>query len=733
MLTRLKQAFSPPPSKPKTSSSSSPTVQQAKTASSPPPSSTGRNEARPGTASKGFSGASSFESSGRRNLVALNAPLPQKAPEPAAFAPPEAAKAQTQPQAQAAAPASEPTTAQRAGELYEEISGTVGKPPAEWNEGDAARYTEALAEQIEAHKDDPELVRSLMTLAGKELQRSAEILGRASEDDDLNDEDVESLAANVSRIGNAAPEDAAQKLAYAVAQQVPEDSEQNQFDDGFGHFIDDGGDPHFRDLVAAALLDQGKPDAAEELVEKHGGSSIGDFLGDSLGAIGGLFEGVTEVAGDAIDFGGDVVGAVVDGGTRLIGAAGDFAIDAAQGTLEFAGDVAELTAEAVEEGIRFAAEQGLKLAGPIVEKARDLIQNAVLDGLNIEEKINTLGPGDTLSIGGSVNVTAGIDVGVEADLQVKANEDGTYTVSGEVAADLGVKLFGGGTLGAGGKVEFTFPNKEAAVRGAETLALAGAGAAAALTPPFQAVAPLLLPGGDDLQHLTSNISAIELSADAAASVEAELGLGSTTAGAEAGVEAGVTYRLELEDGKPTALVRQQKLEGTVGAGLSADLFANSGVAGSLDLAQAEAEASLTVSTRIPLPDDLGDVGDILQAGAFIADVTGGLSNLLPNAETSIEGSVSVSGGGTPSVGAEVTFEAPDVELTDGLAIASELVQGHFSEALRNLPDVTISGNTYTETGFEVDGGLEIFGQGIDLNLHNVVKDVQNPFEVTLFD
>lgn len=443
------------------------------------------------------------------------------------------------------------------------------------------------------------------------------------------------------------------------------------------------------------------------------------------------FDDIVDGFSDLVEGTKDAVGTVVDGGRRIIGSAGDFAIDAAEGTLDFAGDVADLTTEAVQEGIQFAVEQGLELAGPLLNEARDLIQGTVLDGLNIEEKIDSLEPGDSLSIGGEVNVTAGIEVGAGAALEVTANKDGTYTVSGEIEADLGVKLFGGGTLGAGGKVEFTFPDKEAAIRGAESLALTGAGAAAALTPPFQAVAPLLLPGGDDLGNLTSNISAIELSAEAAVSVEAELELGTVTGGAEAGAEAGITYRLELEDGKPVSLVRQQHLEGSVSAGLTADLFAGSGVTGSLDLAQAEAKANVTVSTRIPLPDDVGNVGDILQAGAFIADVSGSLSSLLPNAETSIKGSVEVSGGGTPKVGAEVNFEVPDVELTDGLEIAGDLVRGNYREALRDLPDAKLSGNTYREDGFAVDGGLEIAGQGIELNLHNVVKDVQNEFEVNL--
>ena len=244
--------------------------------------------------------------------------------------------------------------------------------------------------------------------------------------------------------------------------------------------------------------------------------------------------------------------------------------------------------------------------------------------------------------------------------------------------------------------------------------------------------PPPIPGGSDFENLASNISAVEVSANASASLDDALKIGEDSP-LSANAEAGITYRVEIEDGKPVALTRQQEVSGNVNADLASGVFKNGNLEGTLNLAEASASANVTVSTRIPLPDSISSVGDVLQAGAFAADFSNSVSNLLPNAETSIEGSLDVSAGGNPKAGAEVKFEVPDVEITDGFRIASELVQGDLRGALKNVPDVKLSGNTYTEDGFLVDGGIEVLGQGIDINLHNVVKREGAGFDVTLFD
>jgi len=337
-------------------------------------------------------------------------------------------------------------------------------------------------------------------------------------------------------------------------------------------------------------------------------------------------------------------------------------------------------------------------------------------GFGIGEDVAMIVAGNEFEVIGSGDVTVAGGIGVEADLQVKANEDGSYTVSGAVEADLGLKLLAGASLGAGGKVEFTFPNQEEALKATESLVLAGS--------------PLLAPSGGDLERLANHVSAVELSSKAAASLDDALKLGDTSP-FSADVESGITYRLEIEDGKPVALSREQHLTGNVSADLASVAFKNVDATAMLNFAEARATANVSVSTRLRLPDDIGSLSDVLQTGVFIADPTGGLSNLLPNAQTSIKGSLDVSAGGSPRVGAEATFEVPDVELTDGLSIANNLAQGRLAEALQGLPEVKLFGNTYKETGFLVDGGMKIAGQGIELNLNNAIKDVQTKFEVTV--
>ncbi|HZN92641.1 MAG TPA: hypothetical protein VFB81_08040, partial [Myxococcales bacterium] len=180
------------------------------------------------------------------------------------MAPPEATASQE--------PASgEPTPGQEARDIYEdELSHVVDKPREEWNHADAARYTDAVASQVEAHRDDPELVNSLLTLAGPELERSAQLLGDGTEEK-FDREPVEALASNFSRIGNAAPPETAARLAYGVASKIDDDSELNYVDDGFGHYADRTGQGGFRDLVAAALDSQGKGEARDELLQDGAG------------------------------------------------------------------------------------------------------------------------------------------------------------------------------------------------------------------------------------------------------------------------------------------------------------------------------------------------------------------------------------------------------------------------------------------------------------------------------
>lgn len=673
-------------------------------------------ETRPQPAPAGHSGESRFESPRPKAALSLDG-APRLVNDPPPPAPP----------------------APSAQDVYrDEIAGVVDRPREEWTHADAAAYTDAVATQVESHREDPEFVNSLLTLSGPELERSADLLGGATEEK-FDRESVEALASNFSRIGNAAPPESAARLAYGVASKIDDDSELNYVDDGFSHHADRTDQGGFRDLVAAALDRQGKGEARDELVQDGGaggGFGLDDItgaLGDAAGAVGGVFEdlagGAADAAGTAWDFGGDVAGAVVDGGRRIIGSTVDFAVDTANGTIDVLGDAAAATADAVQEGVQFAVENGLKLGGVLLDKARGYIQDKVLDAVDVEGHVQQLEPGDSYRLGADVEVTAGVDVAVEGEIEVTHNEDGTFTVSAGVEADIGVEALAGVSLGGGGKAEFTFDTAAEATQAAEALVLTAASTAVALTPPFQPVAPLLLPSGDSLDLLKDNLSAVELSAGASAELDQKLGLGEDT-GLSANVEAETAYRVEFGDGGPE-LVREQRLQGEFSADAAAELLPQ--VGGQLDLAGATAQGEVTLSTRVDLPDGFGDVGSAFDTAALLASPPAGLADLLPGAETSISGELSITGGGTTHrTGAQIEFEAPDVELSDGLQFGADLVRGRFADAYRALPDVEVSGHWFTEDGADLSGGFSVLGQGIDLGFHNYVRNLQDEFEVQLF-
>lgn len=613
-----------------------------------------------------------------------------------------------------------------------DIADVVGKPTSEWTHEDAQRFTDAVADAAEANAGDPAYVRSLMTLSADGLKRSAELLGAATEKK-FDRGQVEGLASNLARLCEVAPEDAAARLAYGVAEQIDDDSELNYVDDGLDHFLD--GNSKLRGLLAGALEAQGKHEAKDELLNQNKGlldTIYDNTIGRAVDAAGFFGDLAGDVAGAAWDFGGNVVGAVVDGGSKLIGAAADFAIDTAKGTLSVIGDAASLTVDAVKEGVQWAAEKGLELAGPLLDRARDWFKDAVTGALKIDEKIDRLGPGDTFTVGGGVEVTAGVDVEVSADIQVTRNDDGSYTVSAGVDGKLGLEALAGADLGAGGTVEFRAANADEAKRLAESLAMAGAAAAAAGTPPFSAVAPLLTPSGSDLSFMKDHLSAIEVSASVSAGVDASLEAGGVELSAGASAEGEVAYRIEFNEDGTKSLVRKQTLSGAVSGDATAQLLGD-GVTGSLPAGELSGHADLTVETRVPLPDSLGDVSDIAGAVTLLTDQSGALAQLMPHAQTTISGTV---GGevkvGDVAHGGEISIEASGLDVGDALRVARELVQGDVRGAIAELPEVKLEGYHYETTGLDFHGGLEVAGQGVSIDFDNTIKDRQGSFEVDWF-
>ena len=621
------------------------------------------------------------------------------------------------------------TPGELASETYaQDIAHVVDKPVSEWTHADAQKYTDAVATAAEAHKDDPAYVRSLMTLSQDGLQRSAELLGAATEEK-FDRTSVEGVASNLARLAEVAPEDAAGRLAYGIASYIDDDSELNYVDDGLSRFMD--GNSKLRGLLGGALEAQGKSEARDELLDLNK-SLVDTVFDNTIGRAVDVAEFFGDLAGDAAwDFGGNVVGAVVDGGKKLIGAAADFAIDTAKGTISVIGDAADLTVDAVKEGVQWAAEKGLELAGPLLSKAHEWFEGRVNDALKIDEKIDRLQPGDTFSVGGGVEVTAGVDVEVSADIKVTCNDDGSYTVSGGVDGKVGLEALAGGDIGAGGTVEFRAKTPEEAKRLAESLAMAGAGAAAAATPPFGVVAPLLAPTPSDLSFMKDHLSAIELSASASVGVDASLQAGGVELSAGASAEGEVAYRIEFNEDGTKELVRKQAITGTVSGSATAQLLGD-GVTGSLPAGELSGSAELTVETRVRLPDSLGDVKDIAGAVTLLTDQTGAIAALMPGAQTSLSGTLSGEVKvGNLAHGAEISLEASGLDVGDAIRVARELARGDLRGAAKELPDLTLAGNYYETTGFDFDGGIEVAGQGVSIDLHNTIHDQRGEFEVTV--
>lgn len=559
----------------------------------------------------------------------------------------------------------------------QELKGVVDKPVSEWTEADANRYTDALADQIEKYKDDPEAVESLMTLSGQQLQRSAQLLGHATEEKGSK-EDVKGLANNLSRIGNAAPERAAAQLAIGIANEIPEDSEQNYVDDGFSDFIENGGSSRFRDTIAAALDQQGKSDAAEELIEKGGGSGLDDIAGDVLDSIKDAGEFLLDQAGDAA------------------GAAWNF-----------------------------VSEQ-------VVGRLGDAIRNTAANALNIDDQINQLeSPGDsfvaTAEVAGSL---FGVELGAGVEMKITKTEDGySMELQGEGSAGVASKLnlpgLGGVDLSATGTasatVKFNFQNAAEVEKAAETVAgvAMGVAATAAGGPLAPVGAAMVASSTEELgfigEHYESTTLRLEQKAEVSADVGAELGL----PGAEIGGSVSSAQAIEIPRSGPPSLILEQQVgvEGSLNVGAPVPLPGG----GTLNPANASGSAQISLETRVPIDLSPGElisdpVGALRQAGRTAVDQS--TTKLSANVEFSAGAQIQ---GGPVTLdgnqGLQVSLSA-EAKTKDIVGALGQALSGNLSGALGSLGrDVTVAGEvrafTEDEVGFE-DEGVSVGVASIDV-------------------
>jgi hypothetical protein len=434
-----------------------------------------------------------------------------------------------------------------------------------------------------------------------------------------------------------------------------------------------------------------------------------------------VIKGGLGAAKDLLHAGFDAVReALEEGGHFFLGKV-EVVIDAANKTIDFAGDVAD-DLKGVVDVIKFAAEHGLKLTEQAREKIHGLILGLLKDALDVDGKVEALGVGDSYTLSGSAEAGWGVEASAEGSVEVTRTGEHSYVVSAEVGADVSGKFLGGATAGAGGRAEFTFDNPEDAERAALILAAGEAGFAAAVSslsgfPVGSLLVPALAPTGDDMDFLRSNLSAMELTGSVGVDLDAKLGLGPADAGAYGEAEASHSYRMEFDHGKPVALVRTSELN--VKADVTSSFVrsqlgppADNALARAIDKG-GEVTATVTAETRLPLDGTrITDVADFLTERNPAA--------LLGKGETTIKASVVVDQGEN---GFEAEVELSGLSIDNARMAVGRLLRGDSKDVLRDLPfDLDWSYSSFTDAGDHPVIDLNVLGFGGRVEGRSEVRD-----------
>ncbi|MBL8957928.1 MAG: hypothetical protein JNK82_44545 [Myxococcaceae bacterium] len=394
--------------------------------------------------------------------------------------------------------------------------------------------------------------------------------------------------------------------------------------------------------------------------------------------------------------------------------------DRADRALGFAGAVATRNPDAVpDEGVwTQVREISSDVAGAVegaVQRVSDLREEAadrVLDEvLGITESLESLEAGDTLTIGAGATVSAELHGELSGQLQVTRNDDGTYTVAGGATALGGVGAFDNRIAGGfSGNLEFTFDNLDDAIDGTQALSKLALGAA------VPAVVGLTFPSPDELLNIGTNLTAIEVTNDAVAGLDARFGLsGVQGGGAEGSVGIKQGFRIELEDGQPTAVVARSELLADA-TGEASNLVQRLAPGALEDLqGTAELEGSILLEVRTPI--------DGVTLAEFLEEPTATPSVGEPTGHVTYTGTAQVNGEGV-----EGTIEVADLQSSEVLVFAGRAQQGDLEGAIAATGgDVTASWRTYSddERGW-LNGGLDVAVATVSGD--NVVRRYDEPHD-----
>jgi hypothetical protein len=302
------------------------------------------------------------------------------------------------------------------------------------------------------------------------------------------------------------------------------------------------------------------------------------------------------------------------------------------------------------DNVTGAAGAVTDFVGDLANAAGDFTRNKIAEAAGVDhrvEELNSEGDTFTMGLGGEVGAV-GVQVGAAAEMQVERTDDGyTVTVSGEASAGIFAAL---GTNDAGGRaeanltgrvsVEATFQTQEEAIEAAKTIA--GIGIGTAIGGPVGA-AVTAGTAGEEIRNFTDNISKttfeLELSGSARAGLNASLGLSDESGfGGTAGITASTSVALEVVPGQDPTLVLNNELSGDASLNLGLnDVGLPDGRR--LSLANASAEGSVSLETRVPLGGT--SLSEAMQDPVGAVRALG--QNAIDNSTTTLTANVDVSG------------------------------------------------------------------------------------------
>ncbi|MDP3232774.1 MAG: hypothetical protein Q8N26_08360 [Myxococcales bacterium] len=641
----------------------------------------------------------------------------------------------------AAAVQAPPTPEQRAAAGAREVQKA-------WDDSRASGRSEAEAANAASQKlrtltnesTDPAYTNALIRAAAPTLDKVTTVLDQNARDDAFtggaDKEAVKNTVRALSDVATKAGPIGSFLIADQLAKKLPDDNELMHVDDGFYDHLDNGGTPELMAALGSRLEAYGKNEAKDELFDRNEGflgwakdrfEDAVDFGGDVLGAVGDATGAVVGFVGDA-----------ADGVMKVVGKAGEMAVDVAKGTVELAGDAANFTKEQVMEAAEYAAENGLKLAGSALNWVGDHARELAADALNIDGQLaslNSTGDSVTIGVGGKIGATV-LQGGAEVEMKVTKTDDGyEMTLTGQLSGGVFAGLSIPGMSEASAEANATgiasatmkFSSLEEATKAAETVG--GVGIAAAVGGPAGA----LLTGataGDEIKFIGDHFEKGSIGLELSASAKAELG---STAGLGFGgsIEGTITTgaRIEVEKGKPPALVLEQSVEAKGSLALGGPVQIPS-LGGQLNGGSLDGSASISAETRVPLPEGF-NLGDLARDPAGAMKRVG--SNAIENATTKLSLEVDVHAGvSTEGLGLDLGADgglaielSAEAKTKDIVGALSTALKGDLGGALTQLGTKTnldLSVSSYTESGFKIDESIKVPGFTIGVKAENTLRD-----------